>query len=53
MADLTSTRAAIQAALDEADTALGNPTTSAQLAAAQAKAAALQAILDKIRADLG
>lgn len=52
MADLTSVRTAIAAALDEADTALGNPTVTQQLAAAAAKVQALQAIVDKVKADV-
>lgn len=53
MADLTTTRAAIQAALDEADTALGQPTTAAQLKALQDKVASLQARIDAARVALG
>ena len=51
MADLTTVRAAVAAALDEADTALGNPTTSSVIADLQAKLAAAQAKIDAAKVD--
>ena len=60
MADLTTVRAKIQDALDEADTALGNPTVTAQLAAKDTQIAsltaqlvALQSKIDAAKAALG
>lgn len=51
MADLTSTRGKIQDALDEADAALGQPTTSSQLAALQAQLDAANATITQLNAD--
>lgn len=60
MADLTSVRAAVAAALDEADTALGHPTVTQQLAAKDAQiatltaqVAALQSKIDAAKVALG
>jgi len=57
MADLSTVRSKIQDALDEADAALGNPSSSAQVAALQAQVAqltadkaALQAKIDAAKA---
>ena len=43
MADLTTVRAAVAAALNEADTAMGNQTVTQQLAAKDSQIAALTA----------
>lgn len=43
MADISTVRAKIQDALDEADTALGNPTTTSQLATLKQQVADAQA----------
>lgn len=51
MADLTTVRAAVAAALDEADAALGNPTTSSVIAILQSQLAAAQAKIDAAKVD--
>jgi hypothetical protein len=60
MADLTTVRAKIQDALDEADTALGNQTVTQQLASKDsqiatltAQVASLQSKIDAAKAALG
>lgn len=57
MADLSTVRAKVQDALDEADAALGQPSTTqkltelqAQLDAANAQVTKLQGIVDQVKA---